>query len=547
VFIPVPVRGLHFGKPLIRPFDGYALELSNFIPRNGGLCSRLPMSELNNPAAQPDWMYSYVNGSTTAMIGVAANGTVRRFLPTDAAVVSLTTGITESVGATVNGLLIYTGYPTNPPHSYDGTTDGTPSYTLPASGDWSTLTTSDMTGLCVFKGRVFYWSFKSDELLYTALNAHAGVVSAYPLKNVSDTGGNIKLITRLTMDGGTGPDDLMVIFLDTGEVLIYAGDDPSSAGSFQQAGRFDLPPPVYADSVAQMGPDSVVLTEKGLVPVQAYIKQGFGSPQVDWLDAINPEIESWFKMRTLTIRGRVRHFKRNGFLAVMLGESSSNTAALFVMDTTSKGWTRFAFAHDADAANGTSRKQASMTYGGVTFPLSGMQYSESHEVRAMVEHRGVIYLSARRKSDSRKQVIKYGDTAALTSGDFADTIGRVELHCIHPFAPAPTKIQLTRFMQAIAINTAQIVKSRSYGAMFDGIASEVNLFTSSAFLNSESTQNSEEYICAGAGWCVALTVKLQVWYSYDFGWDQAVRLEIARLDAVPTEQLFANSFEGQPA
>lgn len=543
--LPPPILGLHFGKQLQRPVDGYALELSNLIPRSGGLCARLPMSELANPAAQPDWLHSYVNGTTTSMIGVAANGVVRRHLPTDAAVVALTTGITESVGANVNGLLVYTGYPTNPPHSYDGTTDATPAFTLPASGDWSTLTTSDIAGLCVFKGRVFYWSPKSDELLYTALNATAGVVSAFATKTVSDTGGNIKLISKLTMDGGSGPGDLLVLHLDTGEALIYVGDDPSSAASFSQAGRFDLPPPVYADSVASMGADSVVLTEKGLVPVQAYIKQGFGSPQFDWIAAINPEIESWFKLRTLTIRGRVRHFRRNGFLAVMLGESSGNTSALFIMDTTTKAWTRFAFFHDTNNAVGTIYKQASMTFGNTGFPLTGLQYSDSHEIRAMVEHGGVLYLSARRKSDSRKQIIKYGDTSAVTSGDFGDTVNRIELQCAHPFIPFPAQVKLSSYMQALTINVSQLVKNRSYGVMFDGIPSETVLVASTDTVVPESAQNADVYSGGGVGYSLSFSVKLQVWLSYAFGWDQAVRLELARYVIEPCDPQFANGFEAQ--
>lgn len=189
------------------------------------------------------------------------------------------------------------------------------------------ITDSDVTGFCAHKSRVWYWSRKSDEACYTALNARGGTLVRFPLGYVAQTGGNIILIETLTMDGGNGPDDFLAFVLDTGECLIYQGSDPGDPADWAIVGRFNVPPPLNGKCVTRIGGDSLMLTQAGLIPLQNYIKAAFGQTQVDWLEKINPRIRS-----IAPSDGRLFYSATNGLLLVQCN------AYLFAMDVKTGGW-----------------------------------------------------------------------------------------------------------------------------------------------------------------------------------------------------------------
>lgn len=544
-FFAPPVRGLHFGLPLQRAQDGYALELYNVICRNGVVGTRLPFDRLSTPSALPYWLHSYVNGTTTSLIGVAKDGTIRRFLPTEAAVASLTAGITESVGFNFNGLLVWTNYPTNAPRTYDGAAIATPAFTLPATGDWATLTTSDITGGCPFKGRVFYWSFKSDEFLYTALNATAGTVSAFALKNIAQTGGNIKMITTLTMDGGVGQDDLLCFILDTGEMIVYAGDDPSSIASFQKVGAFKIPPPLAADGVTRMGGDTLIGTANGLIPVQNFITQGFGAIEADWLKALNPELQSWYSYLE-TARIRPCHIANRGLLVVIVeqGPATTDYSTMFVMDTTSRAWSRFVIYED-----GGGVAFAAFSRGGVGVAANhGLQYNTSHHFHAIVEHSGQLYASAYKPDDTANNVVKYNlNSAAANLSDFGATEQPIRMLMGLPFQAQVEETVIVGNMLQFAVATSQLITSHTLHHMFNGAYPTVNQFTDATdytqgLSGNLEVLNTKKQLGGGSGWSYAPVVIVDYFCNRGTGWDQGIRFEGLRVWHNPM-QMHGNGFE----
>ena len=92
----------------------------------------------------------------------------------------------------------------------------------------------------VFKSRSYFATGDEPGFWYSAVNALGGTLTHFPIDRVAETSGNVIDISSWTRDGGSGPDDFFVLFLDTGEVIVYQGSNPGSASDWALVGRYKL-------------------------------------------------------------------------------------------------------------------------------------------------------------------------------------------------------------------------------------------------------------------------------------------------------------------
>jgi hypothetical protein len=78
-------------------------------------------------------------------------------------------------------------------------------------------------------------------------------------------------MATISGDGGTGAQDLAVFITTTGDAIVYAGTDPSSAANWGLVGRWRIARPLGAPHrcVVGYGGDALLLTEAGVVPLSA--------------------------------------------------------------------------------------------------------------------------------------------------------------------------------------------------------------------------------------------------------------------------------------
>ena len=67
-------------------------------------------------------------------------------------------------------------------------------------------------------------------------------------------------IGSLTLDTGVGVDDLLAICMSRGDVLIYAGTDPSTANSWQISGKYKLGTVIGDRPFVKLGGDLIAIT-----------------------------------------------------------------------------------------------------------------------------------------------------------------------------------------------------------------------------------------------------------------------------------------------
>ena len=122
------------------------------------------------------------------------------------------------------------------------------------------LLTADLTQVAVFKNRLFFLEKDSASLWYGDLNAITGPLHKFNLGFVNESGGNCLALGSLTLDTGVGVDDLLAICMSRGDVLIYAGTDPSTANAWQISGQYKLGPVIGDRPLVKLGGDLIAIT-----------------------------------------------------------------------------------------------------------------------------------------------------------------------------------------------------------------------------------------------------------------------------------------------
>jgi hypothetical protein len=157
---------------------------------------------------------------------------------------------------------------TDQPRSYNGTTVSSLTY----SGDITTDgKETDVDGIHVHRNRVYLWDTAGSDFYFGATNAIQGAFTKFELSLVSQTGGNLILVNTISFDTGSGMDDKLAFILDTGEVLIYSGSDPSDASNWSLQGRYTIPAPLSVRSSVQFGGDIQVITRTDVISLLQFI------------------------------------------------------------------------------------------------------------------------------------------------------------------------------------------------------------------------------------------------------------------------------------
>lgn len=185
-------------------------------------------------------------GSVRAFVACANNRIYD--ISASGAATSKASGYTNNRWQTANfNALLHFCNGADAPQAYDGTTVTAPS--------WSGPTLTNLLGCVPFKFRLWFWENASQNAWYGGVNAITGALTAFPLPTVAQTGGNIVAINTLSNSGVESPDDYILFFLSSGEVIIYQGTDPSSSSTFALIGRFIIGPLVNTRSVCRYGAD----------------------------------------------------------------------------------------------------------------------------------------------------------------------------------------------------------------------------------------------------------------------------------------------------
>lgn len=344
---PSPVGGWNARDSLAAMNPKDAVVLDNFMPKTSYCEIR---GGYTPDAASATGMTG--NGKTLCVYN-GQNGNDKMFCSTASGVfdVSGSGAVAASVAARTNGKHRWTmfGDGTNQylimvngvdkPLYYDGTTwlavDGITSPALTG------LTTTLIVGVNVFKNRLFFIESNSLSFWYLSAGAAGGALTEFSLNGVAQKGGYLMAMGTWTVDAGDGPDDRAVFVTSEGEVLVYLGNNPSSADAWGMAGRYYVGMPLGRRCLINIGSDLVLITQNGAIPLSSVIQ----SAVIDYKNALSYKIENAF-----TAAGRIYGdnfgwcatlFPAHSAIIFNIPVSEDGTHYQYVMNTITKAWCRF--------------------------------------------------------------------------------------------------------------------------------------------------------------------------------------------------------------
>lgn len=265
IHFPPPVGGLNAVSAITSMPKTDAVVMENWLPYPDRLQLREGAADHKTSAgANVDRLhvYSSPTGANTLWATTDSgvfNVTAAGAFP--AASIALTDGKTIgsilSTGAS-NYLTLVNGVDTA--KQYDGTT-------------WSSIATfgatatSDYSYIETYRQRYYLIKKNSMTLEYLAINSISGATTTYNLGSVFRMGGKLVALGTWTIDGGTGPDDHLVICTSQGELAVFVGVDPGSPATWSYKGTYFIGRPLGPKPFFKYGGDLLYLCENGLYPL----------------------------------------------------------------------------------------------------------------------------------------------------------------------------------------------------------------------------------------------------------------------------------------
>ena len=132
----------------------------------------------------------------------------------------------------------------------------------------SGLDPQKLINVAMSKQRLFFVEHNSLKCWYSESAGEVqGTLMELDFSALVTRGGCLQAVAGWTQDGGQGIDDLTLFITSEGEVLVYAGSDPSNADDWSLKGKYYVSRPIGYRCTFQYRGDVVMISEDGYVPL----------------------------------------------------------------------------------------------------------------------------------------------------------------------------------------------------------------------------------------------------------------------------------------
>ncbi len=335
--IPSPVAGWNARDPFFNMDPRFATILENYVPQTNFVELRRGSTShaTGVGAGAVETLFSFRSGALSRMLA-AGGGGIYNATSSGAVGAPLASGFSSNRWQTTNfngrGILVNG---TDAPQSYDGTN-------VTAAGFTGTgLTPSDLFAVHPFKERLLFLENNSASFWFGAVDAVTGALSEFPLGSVHPGGGRALAIDTLTIDGGDGIDDLLAIFMESGDVLIYAGTDPSNANAFALIGIFNIGRPIGERPLVKFGPDLVAITSDGYLPLRQFLRLGRSQTNLALSDTISGAVSEAVRSFGANFGWQAVLYPRSNWLLFNVPLVENAQSEQHVMNTLTNAWCKF--------------------------------------------------------------------------------------------------------------------------------------------------------------------------------------------------------------
>jgi hypothetical protein len=341
---PAPVRGWNALDPVTAVREDEAIILDNWFPRQSNLETRAGSASHKINFADSVYTVMPYHGLTgsklfactdTGIWDATSSGSI------GAASIALTHGKVQHINFAVQG------------GNYLACVNGVDSLKLYNGTAWQSVTAVSapiaITGLVTstfihinsYKSRMFFVIKDTLSFAYLPPAVLGGVAVEYPLQGVFAKGGYLMAMGTWTVDAGNGVDDHAVFLTSEGEIAIYTGSDPGDADNWNLVGVYALGRPLSRKCMCKYGGELLLVLRDGIYPISVAML----SATVDRTKAITNKVDNAWQDSAKRYGERFGWcayvFKEAPFLLCNIPNTNVTNSVQYIMNTTTRAWTRF--------------------------------------------------------------------------------------------------------------------------------------------------------------------------------------------------------------
>ena len=329
--VPAPFGGLNLRDDITALRQNEARVLDNWIPERGALRLRSGFEAHGNSVGSGDVATLAVHEGLTGNKLIAAGGGGIEDVTTAGAGSSLGTGFSDNRWQTTNfnGRLFFVNG-TDAPQSYDGSTLSATSWT--GSG----LTITNLVNMAAVRNRLWFCENDSADVWYGSIGGVTGALTKFQLSQIA-SGGACQAIGSWTRDGGDGADDFTVFVMNTGQIIVYAGDPASTFSLVGKYGDEYSPEPIGRQCLIKLGAELLVITRAGLLPISTAISGvAYDLSRIDPYGKIAPGIRDEASRHGSKVGWQGTHHQ--GFLYLNVPQTQGALSRQYVLNLSNGGW-----------------------------------------------------------------------------------------------------------------------------------------------------------------------------------------------------------------
>jgi hypothetical protein len=290
-------------------------------------------------------------GLTGQKVFVAVNTTADLIMEATAGG-ALSTAVVGSTGPTVQALTSarfdYVNFPTvggnylscvngtNTPLEYDGTTWSAASLTEAG------LTSSNLFTCAVYAERVWYGEKNTFNVYYLPVRTKSGAMTKLNTGSLFKLGGALNSIITVT-DAADSLTDYIGFVSTMGEVVAFAGTDPSDATLWQRVAHFRIGRPVCTGqrSWVKYGADALIVCADGVVSMRQAIADNRADSASNISDRIDPVLIEDVRYHGARFGWQIEVHPVGSKLIVNVPTVENSTSRQYVMNTRTNRWCQY--------------------------------------------------------------------------------------------------------------------------------------------------------------------------------------------------------------
>jgi hypothetical protein len=265
--VPVPTGGWDAISALANMPADRAVQLDNWVPRPGWIEPRkgyIPHATGLGSQVTTVMAYNSFNTDNDKLFAVAG-GTIWDVTTAGAAVPTIVTGLAHDQ-------MQFIQFSNASATQYLIAVDGNGGQKIYDGTAWANLVvtgTGVASGTFVnvnqHQGRLWFVQFNSTDPCYLPVGDITGTAVVFPLGEFMSKGGFVVAIGTWTIDTRQNVDEYIAFITSRGEVIVYAGTDPSTAETWSLVGRYQLGRPLGYRCYSRISGDLLIATIDGVI------------------------------------------------------------------------------------------------------------------------------------------------------------------------------------------------------------------------------------------------------------------------------------------